>query len=129
MILRIYEYSLQIGEYASGNKTKLSIISLEGEEVQMQYIARCAQITSGTINILNPLELMRQIRLIAQNPVIATGVEVTFFLHPSLRFDQTTDNQVGDPDNIKEGLDSNKSKVTEADTESVEMVSWLIRQK
>ena len=69
----------------------------------MQYIARCAQITSGTINILNPLELMRQIRLIAQNPVIATGVEVTFFLHPALRFDRATDSQVGDPDAAARG--------------------------
>ena len=91
----------------------------------MQYIGRCAQITSGTINILNPLELMRQIRLIAQNPVIATGVEVTFFLHPALRFDRATDSQVGDLDNQGGDLengDPQSSKVGGSE-DDLEMVS------
>ena len=47
--------------------------------------------TSGTVNILDPLELMRQIREIAQNPVIATNVEVHFILHPALMFDKQTE--------------------------------------
>ena len=51
--------------------------------------------TSGTVNILDPLELMRQIREIAQNPVIATNVEVHFILHPALMFDRQTDTCVG----------------------------------
>ena len=50
--------------------------------------------TAGTMNILDPLELMRQIREIAQNPVIATNVEVHFILHPALMFDKQTDTSV-----------------------------------
>ncbi len=59
-----------------------------------QTVSRPAQMTSGTVNILDPVELVRQIRLISQNPVIATGVEIHFILHPALMFDKKTDTSV-----------------------------------
>ena len=65
-----------------------------------QTVSRPAVMTSGTVNILDPLELMRQIRLISQNPVIATDVEVHFILHPSLMFDRNTDTSVGISHNV-----------------------------
>ena len=60
----------------------------------LQTVSRPADMTSGTVNILDPTELMRQIRLISQNPVIATNVEVYFILHPALMFDKKTDTSV-----------------------------------
>jgi hypothetical protein len=45
-------------------------------------------ISGGTINVLNPLEIMRQLRLIAQNYTLATAVDVTVILHPDLVFDE-----------------------------------------
>lgn len=42
----------------------------------MDILSSCAAITNGTVNILHPLEMVRQIRLIAQNPTVATEVEV-----------------------------------------------------
>jgi hypothetical protein len=36
---------------------------------------------TGTVNIVNPLELVRQIRVISQNPVIATNVKTSLFAH------------------------------------------------
>ena len=108
-----------------GNKTKISVIGLEGADMAMQVniaikrskyrlsgklylpkknlslnfqtVSRPADMTSGTVNILDPMELMRQIRLISQNPVIATGVEVHFILHPALMFDRQTDSSVSLP--------------------------------
>lgn len=50
----------------------------------MDALSQCASITSGTINILHPLEMVRQIRLISQNPTIATEVEVTFLMHSAV---------------------------------------------
>ena len=85
-------FFFQIGEYAKANKTKISIIGLEGEELNMKKISQAASLTSGTVNILNPLELMRQLRLISQNPVVATNVNVKAILHQSLHFNHT---QVG----------------------------------
>lgn len=40
---------------------------------------------TGTVNIVNPLELVRQIRVISQNPVIATNVKTSLFAHRHAR--------------------------------------------
>lgn len=75
-----------MGNYGKEKKTKISIIAIEGADYELQHIKRCAQLTSGTVNILKPLELVRQLRLLSQDPVIATNVTLTFLLHPALNF-------------------------------------------
>ena len=42
----------------------------------MEILSSCAAITSGTVNILHPLEMVHQIRATSQKPVVATEVEV-----------------------------------------------------
>ncbi len=39
--------------------------------------------------MLNPIELTRQLRLLAQNPLIATNVELTLLTHHSMKFIST----------------------------------------
>jgi len=56
-------------------------------------LSQCASITSGTVNILHPLEMVRQIRLISQNPTIATEVEVTFVMHPAVAIDAKSESK------------------------------------
>jgi hypothetical protein len=36
------------------------------------------------VNVLHPLELVRQIRKISQNPVVATDVSMTIVTHPNV---------------------------------------------
>ncbi|CAH1791039.1 unnamed protein product [Owenia fusiformis] len=84
----------KIGKYARGNQTKISIIGIEGEECQIETIGQCVTETSGTINILNPLELIRQLRLISQNPTVATDVILKCFLHPDMQFEREDTNIV-----------------------------------
>ncbi|XP_053394854.1 circularly permutated Ras protein 1-like isoform X4 [Mercenaria mercenaria] len=78
----------KIGEFAKGNNTRLSILAVEGQDTGLQHVQQCAVVSGGTINVLNPLEMMRQLRLIAQNYTIATAVDVTVILHPDLVFDE-----------------------------------------
>ena len=60
---------------------------MAGERTGLEKVSKCAEISGGTINVLNPLEISRQLRLISQNYVIATYVTVTLFLHPELEID------------------------------------------
>jgi len=69
----------KIGKFAKQNETTVSVISIEGSDCAMDCLSSCADMTSGTVNIVNPLELVRQIRAISQNPVIATNVKVKLF--------------------------------------------------
>ena len=80
--------SPQMGELAQCSHTAVSVLGIEGATCAMEALSACSAITGGTVNILHPLEMMRQIRLIAQNPILATEVELTFVLHPSVRTDQ-----------------------------------------
>ena len=62
--------------------------------MSMSTIAQTAAITSGSVNILHPLEMMRQMRLIAQNPVIATDVQVKLIMPPYLELQDEWKKQV-----------------------------------
>ena len=71
-----------MGEYAQDSHTTVSVLGIEGSDCAMQHLSSCAAITSGTVNILHPLEMVRQIRLISQNPTLATDVEVVYLMPP-----------------------------------------------
>jgi hypothetical protein len=71
-----------MGEYAQDSHTTVSVLGIEGSDCAMQHLSSCAAITSGTVNILHPLEMVRQIRLISQNPTLATEVEVVYLMPP-----------------------------------------------
>ena len=47
----------------------------------------CCKLTSGAMNTLNPLELDRQVRLLSQNPVVATDVSIDIIAHPAIAID------------------------------------------
>ncbi|XP_052769776.1 circularly permutated Ras protein 1-like isoform X2 [Mya arenaria] len=78
----------KIGEFARSNNTRLSILAVDGQETGLRNVQECAITSGGTVNVLNPLEMMRQLRLIAQNYTVATAVDVTVILHPDLVFDE-----------------------------------------
>lgn len=71
-----------MGEHAAGAHTAVSVLGIEGSACAMDALSRCASISKGTVNILHPLEMVRQIRLISQNPTIATEVEIAFLAPP-----------------------------------------------
>ena len=57
--------------------------------MELQKVSRCAEISGGTINVLNPLEMIRQLRLISQNYVVATAVSITLQLHEEMEVNDT----------------------------------------
>ena len=57
-----------------------------GADAKLDRIGRAAEKTHGMVNITKPLELVREVRSIYQNPVIATGVKVRCVIHPAFAF-------------------------------------------
>ncbi|KAK3093559.1 hypothetical protein FSP39_017307 [Pinctada imbricata] len=80
-------YYKMIGNYAKDNGIVISLLAVQGAPVNLRIVKECAEISGGTINVLNPLEIMRQLRLISQNYIVATTVCVTLLLHPDLEVD------------------------------------------
>lgn len=79
------EFYKTISGYAKQKNITVSILGIEGEDCGVRHLALCAEVTRGTVNIVKPLELQRQMRQIIDNPAIAFDVRYQLFLHPSLQ--------------------------------------------
>lgn len=77
----------EIGKSARKSNCVISIMSIEGSDCNMKSLGKCAEITGGRVNILNPFELVAEIQRIAQNPVVATDVQVKIFCKPKFSVD------------------------------------------
>ncbi|BFZ11808.1 hypothetical protein BsWGS_14847 [Bradybaena similaris] len=84
-----------VGEYARSKNITINILAVGEASVQLRTVSEAAEMSGGLTNKLNPVEMMRQLRLIAQNEVIATSVSVRFYLHPNFTFDE-----IGYPNNL-----------------------------
>ncbi|EGC36963.1 hypothetical protein DICPUDRAFT_168760 [Dictyostelium purpureum] len=73
---------------AQTNKTTVNIIGISGCQIDLGVIGKVSEQTNGTITIIHPLELAREIRKLTQNPVIATDIEMSVCLHPTLEFNK-----------------------------------------
>ena len=82
-----------MGEHAQSSHTAISVLGIEGATCAMDALSACASITHGTVNILHPLEMVRQIRLISQNPIVATEVEVSYLMHSVVQTEQKSESK------------------------------------
>jgi len=78
------EFYNQVIELAKSYKINISILGISGCDIDIGVIGKVAEETNGTLTTLHPLEMAREIRKLTQNPVIATDLEVSICLHPSL---------------------------------------------
>ncbi|XP_060080310.1 circularly permutated Ras protein 1-like [Ylistrum balloti] len=81
------DYYTMVGNYAKDNGIVVSILAIDGEPVGLENVSPCANISGGDVDVLDPLEIMRQLRVISQNYIVATAVCVVFHLHPELEVD------------------------------------------
>ena len=80
------QFYVKLAAEAKKQSTMINVIAIEGCNCSLEDFKMCAEYTNGQLNTLHPLEVVRQIRKIAQNPVIAAEVELTVLLHPLLVF-------------------------------------------
>ena len=76
----------QMGEYAKQNGVMVNIISIEGEECNIDTLSKIAEMTGGNVNRVNPLQLAQNFANILSLPVIATNVTLKVKLHKGLEF-------------------------------------------
>lgn len=78
------EFYLKAGVLAKDQGTSVSILAIEGSTVSLDRLSVVCSKSNGNVDILHPLELVRQIRKISQQEVIATDVSVKFTVHPNM---------------------------------------------
>eukprot|EP01027_Heterolobosea_sp_BB2_P022425 GEZU01033021.1.p1 GENE.GEZU01033021.1~~GEZU01033021.1.p1 ORF type:complete len:968 (+),score=243.56 GEZU01033021.1:73-2976(+) len=81
------------GEFARSTGTTISCIGIEGTDCAITNLEVAASISSGVVNVVNPLELQRQMRMIIDNPIIAINTNVKVILPSVLAFRNEADTQ------------------------------------
>jgi len=93
----IEQFYNKIGTYAKENGVVVSVISIQGTDCRMENLGVLTDLTTGKVDIVNPLQLTTNFATILANPIIATNVEVSFVLHHALCF--RNEESVFDPEN------------------------------
>lgn len=95
-----------LGEIAQAQNTIISIIGIEGEAMAMDNLSLCAEQTQGSVNIVRPLELRREMRTQAQKRIIGREVVVKMFLPPPFVVSQPVtagSDDTSDKDKLQQG--------------------------
>jgi hypothetical protein len=79
-------YYQDLGTFARTSNSTISVIGIEGSNCGLVFLGECAAQTQGTCTIARPIELVRQIRTLYQNTVIASSASVSVFLPRGLAF-------------------------------------------
>lgn len=64
----------------------VNIISIAGEECNIDTLSKIAEITGGSVERVDPLQLTQNFANILSMPVIATNVHAKVKLHKGLEF-------------------------------------------
>jgi len=75
-----------LGEFAKSKGITVNIVSIEGEECNIDTLSKISEMTGGEVERVNPLELTKNFANILSTPVIATNVITKVKLHKGLEF-------------------------------------------
>lgn len=75
-----------MGQIASAAGVTINIVSIEGDECNLDSLSSLAELTGGKVERVNPTTLTQDFANMLSVPVIATNVEAKVKLHKGLQF-------------------------------------------
>lgn len=85
-IQKVEEFYERIGEYAKSKGLTLNIVSIIGDECNLESLSKLAEITGGNVERVDPVSLTKNFANILSQPVIASNVVAKIKLHKGLQF-------------------------------------------
>ena len=79
----VYE---RIGEYAKSKGITVNIVSIIGDECNLETLSRIAELTGGEVERVDPISLTKNFANILSKPIIASNVVAKVMLHKALQF-------------------------------------------
>ncbi|CDW82116.1 type a von willebrand factor domain-containing protein [Stylonychia lemnae] len=83
---KIDEIYDRMGEYAKSKGVTVNIVSIEGEECNIDTISRLSELTGGDVQRVNPKDLIENFSNILSLPTLATNVQVKVKIHKGLQY-------------------------------------------
>ena len=84
----------KVGEIAYNAGVTIDIVSIEGDECNIDSLSKLAELTGGAVERVNPTNLSSITADLMRLPVIATNVECKVLIHKGLRFRNELDKDV-----------------------------------
>ena len=85
-----------VGQIAQTAGVTIQIISIEGDECNIDSLSTLAELTGGAVERVNPTTLTKNFANMLSVPVIATCVEAKVKIHKGLQFRNELDKDVGE---------------------------------
>eukprot|EP01120_Amphizonella_sp_Union-15-10_P010325 TRINITY_DN4115_c0_g1_i1.p1 TRINITY_DN4115_c0_g1~~TRINITY_DN4115_c0_g1_i1.p1 ORF type:complete len:689 (+),score=169.17 TRINITY_DN4115_c0_g1_i1:2-2068(+) len=106
----------RMAQTAKQNGTIVNVISIRGDDCSLEYLGVLADQTNGVVDIVDPLDLNKQVTAVMSKPILATGLTCTMIAHNKVAFaDTETNTTVKEVGNVTADIDLTFSfKVTEA---------------
>lgn len=83
----------KIGRIAKEHGVTVNILSIRGDDCSLEQVGQLADISAGTVDIVDPLDLSKQVVEIMNKPILGTGVTCKMVLDSHLVFATTGTNK------------------------------------
>ena len=83
---KVDDFYEELGNFAKEKGITVNIISIEGEECNIDTLSKLAEHTGGMVERVNPENLAKNFSNILAKPIIATNVVTEIKLHKGLEF-------------------------------------------
>jgi len=83
---KVDEFYERVGEFAKNKGVTVNIISIEGDECNIDSLSKLAELTGGMVERVNPTTLKDDFSAMLSMPVIASNVTCKVKLHKGLQF-------------------------------------------
>jgi len=80
------EFYETVGQIAQSAGVTVNIVSIEGDECNMDSLSKLAEMTGGSVERVDPTTLTKNFANMLSIPVIATNVEAKVKIHKGLQF-------------------------------------------
>merc|ERR1712232_687380 len=90
------EFYETVGQIAQSAGVTVNIVSIEGDECNMDSLSKLAEMTGGSVERVDPTTLTKNFANMLSIPVIATNVEAKVKIHKGLQFRNELDKDVSD---------------------------------
>lgn len=83
-LLKVESFYEQVGQLAQKHGVTVNIVSIEGDECNIDSLSKLAELTGGMVDRVNPTNLTSNFANILATPVIATNVTTKVKIHKGL---------------------------------------------
>ena len=95
-IAKVDEFYERVGEFAKSKGVTVNIVSIIGDECNLDSLSKLAELTGGNVERVDPASLTKNFANMLSDPIIATNVVTKVKLHKGLQFRNEVDQNLSE---------------------------------